>query len=77
MIGNPKFDEWSKHIEIRYHFVRQLLNGKRINVWNFPTEYQVAADVFTKGLPSLKLTLMKLLGILTSSKVPSCVLSQV
>ena len=71
LIGNPEFHERSKHIETRYHFVRQLLADKMIDVEYIPTVDQVA-DVFTKGLPSERLTTMKkMLGIQTSSDEPS------
>ena len=51
---------------MRYHFVHQLMNDK-IDVRYIPTEDQVA-DVFTKGLPSEKLAIMKkMLGIWKSS----------
>ena len=69
LIGNPEFHERSKHIETRYHFVRQLVAEKKIDIQYIPTEDQVA-DVFTKGLPSEKLaTMKKMLGIRTSSDV--------
>ena len=71
LIGNPEFHELSKHIETRYHFVRQLVAEKKIDVDYIPTEDQ-AADVFTKGLPAEKLaTMKKKLGIRTSSDEPS------
>ena len=71
LIGNPEFHERCKHIEMRYHFVRQLLSEKKIDVQYIPTEDQVE-DIFTKGLPSERLAMMKkLLGIQTSSDEPS------
>ena len=58
LIGNPEFHERPKHIETRYHFMHQLLAEKMINIRYILCEEQVA-DVFTKGLPSEKLTTMK------------------
>ena len=71
LIGNPEFHERSEHIETCYHFVRQLVSEKKIDIQYITTEDQVA-DVFTKGLPAKKLaTMKKKLGIRTFSDEPS------
>ena len=43
----------SKHIDIRHHFVRDLVNSKEINIEYTSTD-DMAADVLTKGLPISK-----------------------
>ncbi|KAG6501037.1 hypothetical protein ZIOFF_040903 [Zingiber officinale] len=54
---NPVFHGRSKHIDIKYHFIRDLVRENEIAVNYCKSEDQVA-DIFTKGL-KMK-TLMKL-----------------
>jgi hypothetical protein len=46
---NPEFHDQTKHIEIRHHFLRQLVDEKYINPTYLPTGEQIA-DALTKGL---------------------------
>ena len=50
---NPGFHAHSKHIDIRYHFIRDHVDEETgtINLHYCPTE-DMTADVLTKGLPS-------------------------
>lgn len=50
---NPTNHQRSKHIDIRYHFVRNAIKAGQINVEYIPTDQQVA-DVFTKALVKAK-----------------------
>lgn len=50
---NPTFHARSKHIDIRHHFVRELLKRKELMLRHIPTDKQVA-DMLTKGLPRPK-----------------------
>ena len=43
----------TKHIDIRYHFIRWVVEDKKIKLIYCPTEDMVA-DVLTKALPSPK-----------------------
>ena len=53
MAKNPQFHGRSKHINIKYHFIReQVCNGK-IRLIYCPTE-DMLADLFTKGIGSEK-----------------------
>ena len=53
----------SKHIDVRYHFIKDLLAQRKLNVDYVPTEYQ-KADILTKNLCNLKLnSLCKLLRL--------------
>jgi hypothetical protein len=45
-----------KHIEIDYHFVRERVANKQLEVWFIPSEDQLA-DGFTKPLDLKKLEL--------------------
>lgn len=46
---NPVFHKRSKHIDIRYHFIRERVANNEIKVKYIPTEDQLA-DLLTKGL---------------------------
>jgi len=49
LIQNPQFFRKSKHIDIRYMFIRDTYEKKEINYEYVPTEKQ-AADYLTKAL---------------------------
>ncbi|KRY44405.1 Retrovirus-related Pol polyprotein from transposon TNT 1-94 [Trichinella britovi] len=46
---NPVFHARTKHIDIRYHFIREAAERKDVELRYLPTE-QMMADVLTKGL---------------------------
>jgi Reverse transcriptase (RNA-dependent DNA polymerase) len=50
---NPKFHNRTKHIAVRYHFIREKIEDKEILPQYIPTSEQVA-DILTKGLPKAK-----------------------
>ena len=54
LIGNPVYHEKSKHIGIRFHYVREQVQRKEIEFVYVPTEFQVA-DSLTKAVPRVKL----------------------
>ncbi|GKB41719.1 hypothetical protein Tco_0886661 [Tanacetum coccineum] len=41
---------WSKHIDIRYHFIREWVEKGVVELYFVTTDYQLA-DIFTKALP--------------------------
>ncbi|KAK8945191.1 hypothetical protein KSP39_PZI008470 [Platanthera zijinensis] len=47
---NPVFHSRSKHIEIRYHHIRENIEKGEVCLRHIPTEHQIA-DVLTKPLP--------------------------
>ena len=60
---NPEYHRRTKHIDVRYHFVRHHQEMKNIEVSYVPTEDQVA-DILTKNLPGPRfLKLREDLGI--------------
>ncbi|XP_074361226.1 secreted RxLR effector protein 161-like [Apium graveolens] len=60
---NPMFHGRSKHIDIRYHFIRECVDRGEIVVKHVATENQ-KADIQTKALTTVKFERMrKLLGV--------------
>lgn len=58
-----KFSAKSKHIEIKYHFAKDLKKKNRVNFQYCPTE-SMTADMLTKPLESVKLRkLIQLIGL--------------
>ncbi|GKA71294.1 retrotransposon protein, putative, ty1-copia subclass [Tanacetum coccineum] len=51
---NHVFHERAKHINVRYHFIREVLKGKSVKVLKVGIEHNVA-DALTKVLPGRKL----------------------
>ena len=49
MTGNPVHHSLTKHISIRYHFIRDHLMEETIELHFVPTDQQLA-DIFTKPL---------------------------
>jgi hypothetical protein len=50
---NPVFHDRSKHIEIKYHYIRDMVQRKIVHVQYLPTHEQIA-DIFTKPLAKTK-----------------------
>ena len=50
---NENYHACTKHIDIRYHFIRFVVNEGKINIIYCPTN-EMAADTLTKALPSIK-----------------------
>jgi hypothetical protein len=50
---NPVFHDRSKHIEMRYHYIRDMIQKKVLSLQYVPTAEQIA-DIFTKPLPLIK-----------------------
>ncbi|GAA0160086.1 hypothetical protein LIER_16721 [Lithospermum erythrorhizon] len=46
---NPVQHSRTKHIDIRHHFIRELVENKVIQLEHVSTDKQIA-DIFTKGL---------------------------
>ena len=53
MSVNPVFHDKSKHIEIRYHFIRDMVQKGAIELQYILTDDQTT-DVLTKPLPRVK-----------------------
>ncbi|GJZ92920.1 retrovirus-related pol polyprotein from transposon TNT 1-94 [Tanacetum coccineum] len=56
--NNPLLHSRTKHIDIRYHFIRDYILKGDIELHFIPTKYQLA-DIFTKHLDELTFTRLK------------------
>ena len=58
---NARFSQKTKHIDIRYHFIRDHINTKDIELKHIPT-IEIIADILTKLLarPAFELLYLKL-----------------
>lgn len=55
---NPVEHSRTKHIEIRYHFIRDHINRGDIELGYIPTKIQLA-DMFTKPLDEARFTFLR------------------
>ena len=63
MAKNPCFHSRSRHIAIKYHFIREAIEDGEVQLNYCKTEEQVA-DIFTKALPIAKFQQLRLaLGV--------------
>ena len=53
LANNPEFHKRSKHIDITYHFIREAILEKKLDLVYINTQNQLA-DGFTKGLDNNK-----------------------
>lgn len=58
MIKSEKFSNKTKHIDVRYHFVKDMLQEGIIELKYCPTEYNVA-DLFTKPLAGTRIKFLR------------------
>jgi len=64
LANNPVYHARTKHIEVHYHFIREKILAKEIDLIHVSTEDQVV-DIFTKALGIDKLRkFRKMLGVL-------------
>ncbi|GJR56665.1 retrovirus-related pol polyprotein from transposon TNT 1-94 [Tanacetum coccineum] len=68
--NNPVLHSRTKHIDIRYHFIRDHVLKGDIKLYFIPTQYQLA-DIFTKPMdePSFKILIIEL-GMLNIDSKP-------
>ncbi len=64
LANNPVYHARTKHIEVHYHFIREKVLAKEIDLIHVNTEDQVV-DIFTKALGLNKLKkFWKMFGVL-------------
>ncbi|KAJ0936654.1 putative RNA-directed DNA polymerase [Helianthus annuus] len=63
LMKNPVFHGRSKHIDIKYHFIRECVERGQISIEHISGELQ-KADILTKALPRIKFAEMRsLMGV--------------
>jgi hypothetical protein len=66
---NPMFHDRSKHFEIKYHYIRDMVQRKTIHVQYLSTHEQIA-DIFTKPLSKTKFEyLCEILGLVENASL--------
>ena len=69
---NPVFHNRTKHIDIKYHFIRDYVAKGEIQI-KFCTTNEQLADIFTKALPKRKFEYLRdMLGITSLSIKGEC-----
>ena len=58
LIKNPEFHQRTKHVDIRYHYIREKVQSGDIIVKFVPSDNQ-KADIFTKALPRERFSKMR------------------
>lgn len=58
MANNSEFHKRSKHIDVRYHFVRDIVNRKEIEISYVQFKRQLA-DIFTKPLAKQQFSFLR------------------
>ena len=51
--SNPVQEKWTKHIDIRYHYIQECIKDNKVSVVFVPGNDNLA-DMFTKNLDCLK-----------------------
>ena len=55
---NPMFHDRTKHIKIKYHFIREVQQSNEVLLVHYSSENQLA-DIFTKSLPMERFKALK------------------
>jgi hypothetical protein len=58
LAANPEFHAKTKHINIKYHYIREEANAGRVKFIYVATDYNIA-DIFTKALAKIKFTTLR------------------
>ena len=49
LVWNPVFHACTKHIKVHYHFIRERIQARHVDLQHISTNLQIA-DIFTKAL---------------------------
>ena len=58
LVENPVFHKKSKHVDIKYHFVRELVENRTLRV-EYVSTVENVADIFTKPLSFKEFTTLR------------------
>lgn len=53
LVKNPKHSEKTKHVDLKYHFIREMVEDKKLELEHISTDH-MWADFLTKPLPTQK-----------------------
>lgn len=71
LVKNPEFHKRSKHIDIRYHFIREKFENNFFSLEHVTTT-EMIADIFTKALPKQRFQYLRSLLHVNANKVFFC-----
>ena len=55
--NNPIMHKRTKHIDVRFHFVREKVESKEVELVHIPTQHQLA-EILTKPLSNIRLAMI-------------------
>lgn len=58
LIKNPEFHKRTKHIDVRYHYIREQFEEHSFNL-EFVSTHEQSGDIFTKALPKDKFQFLR------------------
>ena len=58
LVDNPVFHKRSKHVDIKYHFIRELVENRTLQIQYVSTKDNIA-DIFTKPLSFSSFTALR------------------
>ena len=65
MTNNPQFHGRSKHVSIKYHFIRDQVEKGVVEIKYCPTK-EMIANIMTKGLPKEQFTKLRSMAGVTT-----------
>lgn len=68
LVKNPEFHKRTKHIDVRYHFMREKFNDGLFKLEHVSTD-EMVADIFTKALPKIRFEYLRTMMRITPRKI--------
>lgn len=68
LVKNPEFHKRTKHIDVRYHFIREKFNDGLFKLEHVSTD-EMVADIFTKALPKIRFEYLRTMMGITPRKI--------
>lgn len=68
LVKNPEFHKRTKHIDVRYHFIREKFNDGLFKLEHVSTD-EMVADIFTKALPKIRFEYLRTMMRITPRKI--------
>lgn len=58
LVKNPVYHKRTKHIDVRYHYIRDKYEKNKLKIKSISSENQLA-DIFTKALPKFRFEILR------------------